>query len=629
MKTNQIQLLDADMINKIAAGEVVERPLSVVKELVENSIDAGASAITIEIKDGGVTQTRVTDNGCGIPQDQTCAAFWQHATSKIAAPDDLTRVMTLGFRGEALASVAAVARVEMITKTAGAILGSRLEVHGSEIAADEEIGCAEGTTVIVRDLFYNVPVRLKFLKKPASEAGAISDIVNKLALGHPEIAFQYISNGTTALRTNGNGDLKTAIFYVYGRETAQKLLPVEARAERYTLTGFLAKPELSRGSRNYQTVFINGRYVKTELLQSAVEDAYKTLVMTGKFPTFVLHLSIEPDLVDVNVHPNKLEVRFREEESLFAWTRAAALAALQDQNLIPTAKPERLLFHRAADTKILEPAKTQAALPFHPSPKSAPKTVYTVKENDRVFAPVPEHVPDQIPKPVPTPNHEPPQADPHPSEPAPSAPAFRAPYRIIGQVFQTYWMAEQNESLYIIDQHAAHERILYEELLKSLKQESIPSQQLLRPIAVQLSFRERQLLEDNQEMFERFGFEIEDFGGQSAAIRAVPFLFKNPMKADFLLDILDKLEKDSAFADSGPIEPGSTEPAGLYQLKLNAIASMACKAAVKANDSLSPEEARALIEKMLSLEHPFTCPHGRPTVIEMTKRDFEKKFKRV
>jgi len=578
----RIQLLDPVMINQIAAGEVVERPLSVVKELTENAIDAGASVITVEIKDGGVSYIRVTDNGRGIPKDEVRTAFMQHATSKVSSPDDLTRISTLGFRGEALSSIAAVSQAEMVTKTASDITGLRIQISGGEVISEKETGCADGASVIVRNLFSNTPARLKFLKKPGAEAALISDFMNRLALCRPDIAFKYINNGAIALSANGGGDLKAAILYVYGSEYTNKLIEIDDRGGDFSLSGFIAKPEQGRPNRSHQNFFTNGRYVRCKLAREAIEAGYEGKLTAGRFPMYVLNLRIRPEMVDVNVHPNKLDVRFRDEEAVYAAIRGAVTRSLAGPVIIPKAS--------AAP----KPEKRRAPL-----------------------------APEQMPLPVVSPvkyklNEQPPEVFNTPEEPPPQpSKAFLPQYRIIGQFFQTYWIVESGESVFIIDQHAAHERVLYEDIRKRLQAGKPVSQRLAVPVALNLTPDERLILDENRDMIESCGFELEDIGGADQALRAVPVLFKEPENAGFVIEILENLK---SLGHTGP------DP---YGLRLDAAAQAACKAAVKASDRLSFAEARALIEQMLALPEPFTCPHGRPTVVEMTKYEWDKRFKRT
>ncbi|MCL2461738.1 MAG: DNA mismatch repair endonuclease MutL [Defluviitaleaceae bacterium] len=683
-----INLLPPALINQIAAGEVVERPLSVVKELAENSIDAGASAITVEIKDGGLSLIRVTDNGRGIRPEQARTAFLQHATSKIADYDDLVNVATLGFRGEALPSIASVSRMEMVTKAAGEISGRRVALDGGALEADEEIGCADGTTVIVRNLFFNTPARLKFLKKPASEAAAVSDMMNRLAIGRPDIAFKYMSNSDAALQTNGSGDLKTAIFYVLGKEISGKLLAVDSGEGLRRVGGFAGKPEIARSNRNFQFFYINGRYVKSDLLRAAVEEAFRSMLMTGKFPVAVLKLEIPPSEVDVNVHPSKLEVRFREEEAVYGLVREAVEAGLREFDLIPENGEGRAhgksggrgvagTFSEKAGTAVYLAVETErggGALRFEqekgagPEPVSRQHDVYSGKkpglreavrdtlagngpreDGNAHGKPVSQMPPDLRAKPqtganealvqpategqnLPRQGKNPQEAVTVPENnrdnatdntdktiiapaPAKRGSRFFEDYRIVGQAFSTYWIIEQGESLFFVDQHAAHERILYERLLKSLSEGETASQRLLYPINVELSPVERQIFLDNIKMFEDFGFDFDETG-KCVIISAAPYVLRAPGDADFFMEMLDKIGK---IKDSGDI----------FAIKRDIVATAACKAAVKGHDNLNEAEAEAIIRGLLSLDNPFTCPHGRPTIIETTKREWEKRFKRI
>lgn len=602
---SEIKLLDNGMINKIAAGEVVERPASVVKELVENAVDAGSTAVTVEIKDGGISFIRVTDNGCGIAKEQVKSAFLRHATSKIYNMDDLENVLTLGFRGEALSSIAAVSEVELITKTSGSEAGMRIEISGGEVVSQGEAGSADGTTFIMRNLFFNVPARRKFLKKAATESGYVSDIVTKTALGHPEIAFKYINNNSTLIQTNGSGDLAAAVFSIYGKDAVQKMLPVKHGKNGFVLTGVIGKNELSRANRAYESFYINGRYVKSPLVEAAVIEAYQTRLPIGRFPVFVLNLQSAPSFVDVNVHPTKLEVRFGDEELVYNFVREAVENAFKGQDLIP--KQEIVKGGIISDSgnyvgAVLNEADT--AYTVEAPPKDLPPITY-IQMSELGYKEVAESGMKGNGKiETGTPREEP-------------VNTFFKNYKIAGHIFDTYWLIEQADSLYIIDQHAAHERVLFEEVTERLKSGNIASQKLAVPIAVNLSQSEKQVVIDNIELLESFGFEIEELGEQAYAVRAVPYIFNNPAETGFFLDIVDKL----AGVD--------TSVQNIYDTKINGIATISCKAAVKANDRLSYIEAKALIDKIVKLENPFTCPHGRPTVVEITKYELEKMFKRV
>ncbi len=665
----KIQLLDSKTINKIAAGEVVESPKSVVKELAENAIDAGASTVTVEIKEGGISYIRVTDNGSGIPKEQVKSAFLRHATSKLSEIEDLEHIFTLGFRGEALASIAAVAQVEMLTKTRDEETGTRICINGGEIEVMEDTACREGTSVTVKNLFYNVPARRKFLKKPATESGYVSDLVNKIALGHPEVAIQYINNGTTVLHTAGNNDPKTAVFYVYGKDAANHMIPISFKREEYAVNGLIGKPELARANRNYENLFINGRFIKNSVVSAAVEDAYKTKLLIGKFPVFVLNLEVEPALVDVNVHPAKLEVRFKNDDEVYDFFYTAVSKALQEAVLIPKAtldkktkekqleaeqqtlsslpqtvdsiqKEESLPKEKKDEDFIIETVQSEGViLPIEEllrlngmEKKSGGRSVDELLGRKKVFSgvsqtAVPYGVEKTEEKPVQVQKIELAQKEitTAKQEEVPAAvtkeekkeegrQTFFYDYKIIGQVFCTYWIVEQKECLYLIDQHAAHERILYEELMKKFREEKVISQRLLTPLMLHLTPSEREILQENLELLDGFGFELEMFG-DTYALRSVPYLLKEPDGIGFFTEILDRLAEERI--------------QNVYDTKILAVATMACKAAVKGHDVLSTREAEALIRQLLKLEHPFTCPHGRPTIIELTKYELEKMFKRI
>lgn len=642
----KIQLLDSKTINKIAAGEVVESPKSVVKELAENAIDAGASTVTVEIREGGISLIRVTDNGSGIPKEQVKNAFLRHATSKMTQIEDLESIFTLGFRGEALASIAAVAQVEMVTKTAAEETGTRICVNGGEVESIEDTACLEGTSITVRNLFYNVPARRKFLKKPATESGYVSDLVNKLALGHPEVAFRYQNNGSTILHTAGNNDPKAAVFYVYGKDAANSMLPVEYRQGEYAVTGLIAKPEFCRANRSYENLFINGRFIKNNIVSMAVEDAYKTKLLIGKFPVFVLNLELSPALVDVNVHPAKLEVRFRNDSEVYDFFYQAVSRVLQDAMLIPHGNLERKPMEKRPDPvqeMLAEERKTE----IQKTPVPQEESLFTVEvlpeqaaggtmpTSENVYASVRTPVSsnahtsgrtvDQLLKRTAPKSGVSQAAEPYVAEkrqegivaqtepPQEKQPLFKD-YRIIGQVFRTYWIVEQGDSLYLIDQHAAHERILFEELMERFQRERVVSQRLLTPVMLRLTPAETETLKENRTLLEGFGFALEDFN-EAYALRAVPTILREPDGVGFFTEILDRLSEERIRS--------------IYDLKLGTVATMACKAAVKGRDVMDEKEAKAMIERLLALENPFTCPHGRPTIVSLKQYDLEKMFKRI
>ncbi len=599
-----IKLLDNILINKIAAGEVVERPLSVVKELVENSIDAGSGEITVEVRDGGTTFIRITDNGRGIPREQVKTAFLRHATSKISNIDDLENVLSLGFRGEALSSISSVSQVEIVTKTINDITGTRLEINGGEVTTQSEIGCTEGTSITVKNLFYNVPARRKFLKKPATESGYISDMINKLAISNPDISFKYINNNSTMLQTKGNGDLKTILYQIYGKEVASNLIELDYQKSGIHISGLIGKPEISRSNRSYSLFFINGRYVKSEIVQSAVEEAFKTKLAIGKFPLFVVNMKISPNRIDVNVHPTKLEVRFSDEDLIYNIVFNGVNEALKSTVLIPETK-----FEKSQTPQPQHFNNTQDVI-YEESTILKPKVFLSEAEPEMCQPKISDSIPNvafKVPEKILSVKNI--------LEAKPLS--FFKDYKIIGQLFGTYWIIEQDNSMYLIDQHAAHERALYEDTLKTLKNEKILTQKLVQPIIIYVSLSEKQRLIENFELFLNFGFELEEFDDTSYAIYAVPHIFKAPVGGDFFLEILDSLEGINKKIEN------------IYELKIETIATIACKAAVKANDRLSYLEARALLDKILMLENPFTCPHGRPTIIEISKYELEKKFKRI
>ena len=597
----KIKILDHSMINKIAAGEVVENPSSVVKELVENSIDAGASVITVEISEGGHSMIRVSDNGGGIDKEDILNVFIRHATSKIEDMDDLENVLTLGFRGEAMSSIAAVSKLEMVTKTPMDTMGTLIEINGGDVVKNQSIGVADGTSITVRNLFYNVPARRKFLKRPSTEAAQISDLVEKFALSAPRISFRYILNDKKVLDTNGNGDLKTTIHSVLGMDIAKSLLGINHEK----LSGFIARPDKNRANRSYGIFFVNGRFIKNTLMQSAVEAAYKTKLPQGKFPIFVLNLDIEPNTVDVNVHPTKLEVRFSNEELIYNMVYEAISNALNETILIPkheTKNETKLLSFEEPKPLVFEEPKL--TLEDFASLAEPPKKTYIVKKSNKNKL-IDDFKLNQFKQPAEE------ELAITLEEPIKKEDGFFKNYNIVGQFFNTYWILEQNGSVYLIDQHAAHERILYDDLLN--QKQNVLSQRLLMPQAVNLSAKEMDIFNRNKDIFTGMGFDVEEFGDDVVAIRAVPFIFNGAIEPSFFIEIVDKLD---GLGD-------------IYEAKLEKFALIACKAAVKANDKLSHIEAKALIEKILKTENPFTCPHGRPTIVEISKNEIEKMFKRI
>ena len=600
-----IKQLDKHIINKIAAGEVVERPLSVVKELTENAVDAGSGTVTVEIKDGGLSLIRVRDNGSGIPPDEVMLAFAQHATSKITDIDDLNRIGTLGFRGEALASIASVSQVEMITKTAGSLVGTRVELHGGTLIARQELGCSEGTNINVSNLFFNTPARLKFLKKPAVEAGYVTDLMQRLALAYPGLAIRYISNGQVLVNTNGKGDLKTAVYHIYGRDVARGLISVEEDA---FVSGYIGKPEIARGSRSAENFFINGRYIKCEILQKALEQSYNLPI--GKFPLCVLHLQIPADQIDVNVHPAKMEVRFADERLIYNKFSEAISRALSSAELVPLYRP------KSYPTAL----KSEKDIPFSSSvafPSDAGKMSAAVQESIFPTEKAAEYVVprSEINLPESTEDEEEYSYGISLAEDYTPIPASNHDFLLIEQIWGTYWLALRGDELYLIDQHAAHERILYEELLHYLKNKETEAQPLLEPAELPLSPREIAVAIENKTWLEDFGFTFECNENNIIILQTVPLIIKNHADFEFFTDILDKLEKG-----------GENSPSVQIREEL---AMAACKSAVKARDNLSVMEARSLINKMLVLENPYSCPHGRPTMIKLSRREIERMFKRT
>ncbi len=696
---SKIALLNQETIDKIAAGEVIERPSSVVKELVENAIDAGASAITVEIKEGGTSFIRITDNGCGIEHDEVPLAFLRHSTSKIKSAEDLMCVHSLGFRGEALSSIAAIARVELITKTFDALTGTRYLIEGSKEVAMEEIGAPDGTTFLVKDLFFNTPARRKFLKTPQTEGTYISDMLEKLALSHPDISFKYINNNQTRLHTSGNGNRKDLIYHIYGRDIASSLLEVNYESELFSVSGFIGKPLINRGNRNYENYFINGRYIKSSILSKAIEEAYKSFLMQHQYPFTVLYFTFPGETLDVNVHPTKMELRFDNNKEIYRQLCDALYGVLSHRELIPDVPVDE---KKAEDTvkhvykeSIPEPfekrrineIRSNAAQRVERAYKPAVPTPVTVRENTDSFGQenrssiVRESTSAQVQgktgqttssgvKIIPVgetpvmglnqfPKSETTQAvleqkkktdlnggsdcqneistskknvsegqdtNTSPVE-APEqmtlesmSPDFltrdaKKMHRIIGQLFKTYWLIEYEDKLYIIDQHAAHEKVLYERTMARLHEKEYTSQAISPPIVLSLDAKEQEMLERYRKDIERLGYEIENFGGREYMISAVPDnLFSIDMK-DLFIEMLDDFSNLT----------GRETP----DLIMEKVASMSCKAAVKGNDALSLPEIDALIEELLTLDNPFNCPHGRPTIIAMSKYEIEKKFKRI
>lgn len=614
-----IAILNQETIDKIAAGEVVERPCSVVKELVENAIDAGSTAITVEIKEGGISFIRITDNGCGIERDQVAVAFYRHSTSKIRSAEDLLTVKSLGFRGEALSSISAVARVELITKTYDELTGTRYVIEGSKELSNEEIGAPDGTTFIVKDLFYNVPARRKFLKTAQTEGSYISDMVEKLALSHPDISFKFINNNQTKLHTSGNGNRKDIIYHIFGREISSSLLEVKHECEYFKVEGFIGKPVITRGNRNYENYFINGRYVKSNILSRAIEEAYKSFLMQHQYPFTVLYFTFFSEL-DVNVHPTKMELRFDNNNEIYVELCDTIYAILSRKEMIPEVPVDST----PAPKKIVHEYKEPIPEPFE---KRRINEVRAAESRSVYGQSVTSAVKDYsaIEPAVKTPKtstaYEPAQVVTGTQQTLGDYDKFfltesaKKQFSIIGQLFKTYWLIEFEDKLYIIDQHAAHEKVLYEKTMARLANKDFTSQRISPPIVMTLDARESEMLEKYRPQIEQFGYEVEHFGGKEYMISAIPDnLFNIDMK-DLFIEMLDDFSNAT----------GRQTP----DIITEKVASMSCKAAVKGNDKLTLPEINKLIDELLSLDNPYNCPHGRPTIISMSKYEIEKKFKRI
>lgn len=639
-----IAILNQETIDKIAAGEVVERPCSVVKELVENAIDAGSTAITVEIKEGGISFIRITDNGCGIERDQVAVAFYRHSTSKIRSAEDLLTVKSLGFRGEALSSISAVARVELITKTYDELTGTRYVIEGSKELSNEEIGAPDGTTFIVKDLFYNVPARRKFLKTAQTEGSYISDMVEKLALSHPDISFKFINNNQTKLHTSGNGNRKDIIYHIFGREISSSLLEVKHECEYFKVEGFIGKPVITRGNRNYENYFINGRYVKSNILSRAIEEAYKSFLMQHQYPFTVLYFTFFSEL-DVNVHPTKMELRFDNNNEIYVELCDTIYAILSHKEMIPEVPVDST----PAPKKIAHEYKEPIPEPFEKRRinevrAAESRSVYGQSVTSAAKAPaVNEQLTDNTSKlqtakasasalvagtgnlveltPETSTAYEPAQVVTSTQQTLGDydkvflTESSKKQFSIIGQLFKTYWLIEFEDKLYIIDQHAAHEKVLYEKTMARLANKDFTSQRISPPIVMTLDARECEMLEKYRPQIEQFGYEVEHFGGKEYMISAIPDnLFNIDMK-DLFIEMLDDFSNST----------GRQTP----DIITEKVASMSCKAAVKGNDKLTLPEINKLIDELLSLDNPYNCPHGRPTIISMSKYEIEKKFKRI
>lgn len=638
-----INVLDSETINKIAAGEVVERPSSVVKELVENAIDAGATAITVEIKDGGISFIRVTDNGGGIEKDDIAVAFLRHSTSKIRSAQDLLVVSSLGFRGEALSSIASVSQVELVTKTSADLTGIQYRIEGGVEKSVEEIGCPSGTTMIVRNLFYNTPARRKFLKSPMTEAGYVNDLLMRLALSHPEISFKFINNRQNRIHTAGNMRLKDIIYNIYGRDITANVIEIQNRSASMEICGFVGKPLISRGNRAYENYFINGRYIKSPVITKAIEEAYKNFVMVHKYPFTAFHLKIDSSFIDVNVHPTKMEIRFNNSEEVYELVYRTIRDVLEGRELIPdvsldtdaqikqhqreeqnarfkTPVPEPFEYKRREHLKEdeykhrdhLKENEYNSGEQLKENTNSYPlfaKQNISQMEKERVWPVIEKSETSTV---------EPPAAIGEQLELFDDrllTRQARERHRLIGQIFETYWLVEYDKKLFIIDQHAAHEKVIFEKLKKHFEASSPVSQLLDPPLILTLSLHEEEALNKYSEAFKKFGFEIEHFGGREYAVRAVPSELYGFTQRDLFIDLLDSITVESGHLTADIIN--------------ERIAGMACKAAVKGNHRMSPAEADALIDELLKAENPYNCPHGRPTIIAMSQYELEKKFKRI
>ena len=657
----KIQLLDQKTIDNIAAGEVIERPASVVKELVENAVDAKANAVTVEIKDGGMTLIRVTDNGIGIPKDQVKTAFLRHATSKIRSVEDLLSVSSLGFRGEALSSISAVAQVELVTKTAESFSGVSYKIYGGEEEAFDDIGAPDGTTFLVKNLFYNTPARRKFLKSATTEAGYVEQMMVHIALSHPEISFKFIHNNKNKIYTSGNGKVKDIIYHIYGRDVAGALIPLEAQNEDVKVTGFVAKPYVSRGNRNYESYFINGRYIKSSIIYKAIEEGYRTFTMKHRYPFVCLDFKIDQELLDVNVHPTKMEIRFRNGREIYELVVDAVRAALLQKDLVQDVlretpkkkelpktkevkKPEPFEVNRRKEetqkmdqtmkdfakmrqsqtnqqgqgVQQIEKSSIAANSIGHrakpegmkqerlksESSQTAKKPTYAGLNYNTQKKEFPQYKTDELSS-----NQMTLREDPVFSVQA------RPDRKILGQLFKTYWLIEYEDQLFIMDQHAAHEKVNYERLMKNFKEKEIYSQRLEPPMVVTVSMMEAEALERYKDAFAGLGFTIESFGGNEYCIREVPANLYGIGERDLFMELLDAVSQENGTMDTEVIA--------------SKIATMACKMSIKGNQRVSLMEVEHLLDELMKLENPYQCPHGRPTIIKMSKYEIDKKFKRI
>lgn len=622
-----IKLLDDKTINKIAAGEVIEKPASITKELVENSMDAGATDITVEVRGGGISFLRIIDNGYGIERDDMEIAFLRHATSKINDDKDLNKISTLGFRGEALASISAVSKVEMMSKKKESSIGHKILIEGGKIISKEECGCPDGTIITIKDVFFNTPARLKFLKSESREGAYITDLMQNMAISHANISFKYKLNDKLVFLTKGDGDLKSVLMAVYGKNIIKNIIPINHTIDFITAKGFIGNSEIAKGNRNHQSIFINGRYIKNKTITAAVEAAYKSMLTINKFPFFVLHLYINPEFIDVNVHPSKAEVKFQDDQMVFKAVYHAVKNAL-----LPLSSIEDNTEHKSsfiADIPKLQYSQQSMDMPVntmkYEAKISANREEILREEASEIFqeqkiseskASEPIIIKESF-----TNDTKPLYVNKMENSPIVEknnnlinkTPKF-GPLSIIGQFHFSYILAEGPDELYIIDQHAAHERLYYEKYLQQFQNFGIQSQNLIVPIVVDLSISEKQIILENIDAFHKLGYEIDDFGGNSLSLRSVPVIYGNPDPRDLFNEIQSQIDEKSKT---------------LLAVIDKIIYTMACKSAVKAGDKLSYSEMAELIEKLRYCDNPFNCPHGRPTIIKMTHYELDKKFKRI
>ena len=601
---SEIRMLSQETINQIAAGEVIERPASIVKELVENAIDAGASQIHIEIREGGISYIRVTDNGSGIPADQIRLAFKRHSTSKIRDAEDLTNIDSLGFRGEALASIAAVSRVEVLTRTASSITGTRYVIEGGEEKRMEEIAAPVGTTFRVENLFFNTPVRKKFLKSENAEASAVNDYVQRMVMGHPEISFRFVRNGKEpSIHSPGNNQLKNSIFAVYGKDVLSEMIEVRADGP-VRIRGFISKPQQTRASRNYENYYLNGRYIRSKIIENAIDDAYRDYVVPGTFPVAVLQIFMDPKELDVNVHPTKMQVRFTREHDVGTLVYEVLLSRLKELDLTA----------RLAGAAKLQPAVEEGGQKPAELPPVGAVSVSLPEESPKPVVPPVSYVQEEIlvPQPAPVSQLQDPAA-PYGEEVPQTAPIPQE-MRLVGQLFRTFWVVERGEIAYLIDQHAAHERVLYDRLKEKLAQGTLDAQILLEPLIVNLPPQAYERVMEEKAVFERLGYSIDSFGENSVIIREVPYIFNGGLGQEDFQTMVDLLCEGTRRVDQAVL--------------IDRMATISCKAAIKGNDAISFEEMQSLLEQLMASPNPYNCPHGRPTMITMTHQELDHRFKR-